>query len=338
MQKTVALIILLCIGIGAYFSWNPITVTKLQEESDILALYGNVEIRRANLGFRVPGRISDILFAEGDTVKKGEIIARLDREPYEDILAVAAAQVECAEANYLRLETGNRPQEIEQARATLNERMASLKVLESDVQRTERLYKSNTITLQEFETVTARRDEAEARKNLAAENLNLLCDGFRKEDIAIGKAQLSEAKANLKKAETALADTVLLCPNDGVLLTRVEEVGSVVNAGQIIATLSLKDAVWVYIYVPGPQLGKLAPGMKAEIITDTRPDAPYQGHVGYISPEAEFTPKNVETTELRTSLVYRVRIIAENPNEGLRQGMPVTVRLLLNNRQEIAPE
>ena len=338
MKKIIVLILLLCIGIGIYFIWQYKTATKLQEESDILTLYGNVEIRRVNLGFRMAGRIFEILFAEGEAVKKGEIIARLDREPYEDILAVAAAQVEGAEANYARLETGNRPQEIEQARATLNERMASLKVLESDVQRTKRLYESNTIPLQEFETVTAQRDEAEARKDLAAANLNLLCDGFRKEEIAMGKAQLSEAIANLKKAETTLADTVLLCPNDGVLLTRVEEVGSVVNAGQIIATLSLKDAVWVYVYVPGPQLGKLAPGMKAEIVTDTRPDNPYQGHVGYISPEAEFTPKNVETTELRTSLVYRVRIIAENPDEGLRQGMPVTVRLLLHSCQETATE
>jgi HlyD family secretion protein len=338
MKKFIVLILLLCTGAGIYFGWQHITAAKFQDESDVLTLYGNVEIRRVNLGFRVPGRISEILFSEGDAVKKGEIIARLDREPYEDILAVAAAQVEGAKANCDRLETGNRPQEIEQALATLNERMASLKILESDVLRARQLYESKTIALQEFETVTARRDAAEARKNLAAENLNLLREGFRKEDIAIGKAQLSEAKANLKKAETALADAVLLCPNAGILLTRVEDVGAVINAGQIIATLSLKDAVWVYVYVPGPQLGKLAPGMKAEIITDTRPDTPYQGHVGYISPEAEFTPKNVETTELRTSLVYRVRIIAENPDEGLRQGMPVTVRLLLNSHQENASE
>lgn len=100
-----------------------------------------------------------------------------------------------------------------------------------------------------------------------------------------------------------------------------------VSAGQIVATLSLKDAVWVYVYVPEPQLGKIAPGMRAEIFTDTRPKKPYIGHVGYISPEAEFTPKNVETTELRTSLVYRLRIVAENPDDGLRQGMPVTVTL-----------
>ena len=325
-------LLLLGIGVVAYFGWHYATAEKHPEEHSVLTLYGNVEIRRVHLGFRVPGRIAEILFEEGDTVKKGETIARLDSEPYTDTLAVAAAQVEGAQANCSKLEAGNRPQEIEQARSTLNERIASLKVLESDYRRAEQLLERQTITDQEFETVIARRDEADARKKLAEENLNLLIDGFRKEDIAIGQSQLSEAKAYLKKAETDLADTVLLCPNDGILLTRVEEVGSVVNAGQIVVSLSLKDVVWVYVYVSEPKLGELAQGMRAEIVTDTRPDKPYQGQVGYISPEAEFTPKNVETTELRTSLVYRVRIIADNPDDGLRQGMPVTVRLLLREK------
>ena len=329
-KKIIVLLLLLAVGVGGYFGRQHYILTKQQENDDFIMLYGNVEIRRVNLGFRVSGRISDIRFEEGDEIKKGEVIARLDREPYEDTRAVAAAQVENARENFAKLEAGNRPQEIEQARATLNERIASLNVLESDFKRAKMLVEDRVISEQEFETVIARRDEAEARRKLAEENLNLLIEGFRKEDIAMGKAQFSEAKANLKKSETALEDTELLCPNDGTLLTRVEEVGSVVNAGQIIATLSLKDAVWVYVYIPEPQLGKIAPGMKAEIITDTRPDKPYSGQVGYISPEAEFTPKNVETTELRTSLVYRVRIVADSPDNGLRQGMPVTVRLSLN--------
>ena len=327
MKKVVVLLLIFGLGIASYFGWQYMNTARQQEEHGILTLFGNVEIRRVNLGFRVSGRISEILFEEGDTVKKGETIARLDREPYEDALAIAATQVEGAKESLAKLEAGNRPQEIEQARATLNERLASLNVLESELRRSEQLLERRAITEQDFETVQARRDEAEARKVLAEENLNLLIEGFRKEDIAVGKAKYSEAKANLKRAETTLTDTVLLCPNDGILLTRIEEVGSVVNAGQIIAALSLKDVVWVYVYVPEPQLGKLAHGMKAEIITDTRPNKPYHGHVGYISPEAEFTPKNVETTELRTSLVYRVRIIADNPDDGLRQGMPVTVRL-----------
>jgi HlyD family secretion protein len=326
----VLLFFLLLFG-GGYFVRHYYIQTKQNVDRNQLTLYGNVEIRRVNLGFRVFGRISEILFEEGESIKKGDVIARLDREPYEDTYAVAVAQVEMAQENYARLESGNRPQEIEQARALLNERNAGLDVLESDLKRAKQLIKTLAITEQEYETVKARCDEAVARKQLAEANLHLLIEGFRKEDIAVGKSQLSEAKANLKKTETALEDTELLCPNDGILLIRVEEVGSVVSAGQIIATLSLKEVVWIYVYISETQLGKLAPGMKAEIFTDSQPEKPYSGHVGYISPEAEFTPKNVETTELRTALVYRVRIIAENPDNGLRQGMPVTVRLLLNH-------
>ncbi|MDR2169245.1 MAG: efflux RND transporter periplasmic adaptor subunit [Planctomycetaceae bacterium] len=301
-------------------------------DEDVLILYGNVEIRRVNLSFRVLGRISDIFFDEGDFVNKGAVIACLDCEPYDDTIAIARAQVDSARANYAKLEAGYRSQEIKQARATLNARIATLNVLASDFKRSQQLVNDKVVTVQDFELITARRDEAIAQKNFAEENLNLLLEGYRKEEIAIAKSQLTEALANLKKAETALKDTKLICPNDGILLTRVAEVGSVVNAGQIIVTLSLKDAVWVYVYIAEPLLGKIAPGTKAEIYTDTRPDKPYAGQVGYISPEAEFTPKNVETTELRTALVYRVRIISRDSGDGLRQGMPVTVKLLLNDK------
>jgi HlyD family secretion protein len=324
----ILLILVLVLIFVFYFFGRYFTGDSQNDNDDILVLYGNVEIRRVNLGFRVFGRIAEIRFEEGDVIKKGEVISRLDREPYEDSLAVATAQVEIARENFAKLAAGYRPQEIKQARATLNGRIASLNVLESDFKRAKQLTEDNVITRQEFESIEARRDEAIAQKKIAEENLNILLEGYRKEEIAAAKSQLAEAKANLKKTETALKDTELLCPNDGVLLTRVEEVGSVVNAGQIIVTISLKDAVWIYVYVSETQLGKIAPGLKAEIYTDSQPNKPYFGQVGYISPEAEFTPKNVETTELRTALVYRVRIIAQAPDNVLRQGMPVTVRLL----------
>lgn len=222
---------------------------------------------------------------------------------------------------------GNRPQEIAQAQATLEERVASLQLLESDFRRVAKLVKTFAVSQEEYETVIAQRDEAAARKNLAKATLDLIEEGYRKEEIAVAKAALEESRANLEKAQTDLADTVLVCPNDGVLLTRVEEPGAVVQAGQAVATLSLTRSVWVYVYVAETQLGLVAPGMRAEIVTDTAPQKPYSGHVGYISPQAEFTPKTVETTEQRTNLVYRVRVIADAPDDGLRQGMPVTVRL-----------
>ena len=330
MKKIVILLLLIAIGTGSYFVWQHFRDAKIQEQRDQLVLYGNVEIRRVNLGFRVSGRITEILFREGDEIKKGDVIARLDREPFEDNLAVAEAQIQSAQANYDKLQTGNRPQEIEQAKATVNQREASLKVLEADFSRAKQLITSNTISQQDYDTVVARRDEAIAAKKLAEETLNLLIEGFRKEDIAAGKSQLSEAKANLKRLQTSLDDTEMICPNDGILLTRVEEPGAVVNPGQTIATLSLNNEVWVYVYIDGKMYGIVKSGMKAEIYTDNEHTKPFTGQIGYISPQAEFTPKTVQTTELRTDLVYRVRIIAENPSTSesqLCQGMPVTVKI-----------
>jgi len=296
-----------------------------------MTLYGNVEIRRVHLGFRVSGRIQEILFQEGDKVAKNDLIARLDNEPYQDSLAVADAQVRIAKANLEKLEAGNRPQEIEQARATLNERTATLKVLTANADRAKHLIESKAIAQEEYDTVIAQRDEAAARKTSAEETLNLLLEGFRQEDIDAGKAQLAEAEANLKRSKTSLIDTELRSPNDGILLTRVEEPGAVVNPGQTIVTLSLRDEIWIYVYVPENKIGQVVAGMKAEIYTDSQPEKPYAGQVGYKSPEAEFTPKTVQTTELRTDLVYRVRIIADNPDDNLCQGMPVTVKLKTNN-------
>lgn len=331
MKKVAILLIVLCLGIGVYFAWRYLETANVRENRNFLILYGNVEIRRVNLGFRVSGRISDILFKEGDRVNKGDLVARLDREPYEDNLAVADAQIRTAEANYTKLKSGNRPQEIQQAKATVDQREATLRVLQADFERARQLIVKQTISQQEYDTALARRDEAIAQKRLAEETLNLLQEGFRTEDIAMGASQLAEAKANLKRLKTSLDDTELICPNDGILLTRVEEPGAVVNPGQTVATLSLKDEVWIYVYIPENKYGIVHQGQKAEIYTDTDPMNPYIGQVGYISPEAEFTPKTVQTAELRTDLVYRVRIIADTPDNGLCQGMPVTVKLYLNN-------
>ena len=322
-------LLLIVLGVGTYFGWQYANTVRYRGDSDILTLYGNVEIRRVNLAFRVGGRVTEILCKEGDKIDKGTVIARLDKEPFEDNLAVAHAQIQAAEANYEKLKTGNRPQEIEQARATVDQRAASLKVLEADYERTTQLLARETVTRQDYDTAIARRDEAIAAKILAEETLSLLLEGFRQEEITMGAAQLAEAQANLKRLQTFLDDTELKCPNDGILLTRVEESGAIVNQGQTIATLSLRDEVWVYVYIPGKMYGIVAQGMKAEIYTDSQPEKLYTGQVGYISPEAEFTPKTVQTAELRTDLVYRVRIIVDTPDHGLGQGMPVTVRLSL---------
>jgi len=327
VKKTLLLlgiVALVAAGIFGYRYWQQ---QRSVNGGDALTLYGNVDIRKVDLGFRVGGRIARVAFEEGDKVRQGDRVAVLDQAPYENEVALALAARDRAAAERNRLERGSRPQEIRQARAQVAEYEASLRAYHEEFQRSEVLVAEDAISRQSFDDIRARRDAARARLESARETLALAEEGFREEDIAAGQAQLAEAEARLESARLRLADTVIVAPSDGVLLTRIAEPGAIVAAGQTVATLSLNDPIWVRAYVPEPDLGKIWPGMPAEIMTDSRPDRPYRGHVGFISPEAEFTPKNVETPRLRTDLVFRLRVVADNPDEGLRQGMPVTVTL-----------
>ncbi|HTI71156.1 MAG TPA: efflux RND transporter periplasmic adaptor subunit, partial [Candidatus Limnocylindria bacterium] len=161
----------------------------------------------------------------------------------------------------------------------------------------------------------------------AREQLTRLESGYRKEDIAQARSEVASAQAAVASSEVRLADTVLKAPSDGVVITRAHEPGAILQPGTTVLAVSLHDPVWVRAYVHESELGKIHSGEPAEVYTDSRPDRPYKGQIGFISPRAEFTPRNVETAELRTSLVYRLRIVLTNADEGLRQGMPVTVRL-----------
>ncbi len=292
-----------------------------------LTLYGNVDIRQVNLGFRVSGRIGKMLFEEGDKVKVGDVLAILDKKPYEDSLNLSQAQIEELTAIFEKLKSGYREEEIAKEKANVAERRASYELQEKNLERAKTLYEKNVISRQAYDEVFARWNETKAALDSANEYLNLVNRGYRKEEIIAAKAILRGAEARLEQAKTSLADTEIKSPSDGIILTRVMEAGAIVATGQTVYTLSLTDPVWVRAYVSEPDLGKIHGGMPAKIYTESAPGKPYDGHIGFISPEAEFTPKSVETPELRASLVYRLRIIADNPDRGLLQGMPVTVRL-----------
>jgi len=264
---------------------------------------------------------------EGDPVRSGEVIARLDAEPYAREVGEARGQVASLRARLQMLEAGNRPQEIAQARALVREREVTSANAERVFKRQEELLQSKAVAIQERDDAEAHYREADARLKSAREQLALLEAGFRAEEIAQAKADLIRSEAALASAELRQEDTVLRSPSDGVVLTRAQEPGAILPVGAIVLTVSLKEPVWVRAYVPEMLLGRLAPGMKVQIYTDSRPSRPYHGQIGYISPRAEFTPKNVETPALRTSLVYRLRVVVSDPDDGLRQGMPVTLKL-----------
>ena len=327
----VLLILIAFLAAGAYY-WN--MQRREPAAKDLLTLYGNVDIRKVDLGFRVGGKISEIAFQEGDRVQSGQIIARLENTPYQDELNLALAQQEQAAANLAKMEAGSRPQEITQAEALVRERQATASNLEIEYRRLDSLLKINAIARQLFDNVNAGLTEAKARLATAEEGLKLAREGFRTEDINAAQAALHAAEARSAGARTRLDDTLCKAPDTGIILTRVEEPGAIVSTGQTVLTLSLDTPVWIRAYIEEPDLGRIYPGMTAQVFTDSRPQQPFTGHVGYISPEAEFTPKTVQTKELRTRLVYQVRIIADNPDYGLRQGMPVTVKLRADGQQK----
>lgn len=292
-----------------------------------LTLYGNIDIREVTIGFRVPGRIAALGVDEGDHVSAGQEIARLDTTPLTLELNEAKASAGSAAARAQLLRAGARPQEIEQARANVAERQAALANAEAALARQEELKGSGAVAAHVYEDALAARDQARARLQAATQTLSQLQSGSRREEIAEAEANSARATAAAAQSEQRLSDAVLRAPADGIVLTRAVEPGAILAAGTPVYTLSLQQPVWARIYVSEPDLGRTPPGREVLVYTDGRPDKPYHGRIGFVSPTAEFTPKNVETPELRTALVYRARVIVSDPDADLRQGMPVTVRL-----------
>jgi len=324
MRTRLALLIaVVAAGIGGWFLYD----RYVADDTPPAVFYGNVDIREVTLGFRVPGRVERMLFNEGDRVEAGDLLAQLDTEPFEEDLALRKAKVAEAKARLAKLEAGTRPQEIERARAEVEAREAALENARAKYGRQEELVRRDFASQQAFDNAVEQLKRARAQLRSAREALKLAIEGPRKEDIAAAEAALNAARAQQAAARTALKDASLHAPEDGIILTRAVEAGAIVSAGTPVYTLSLSKPVWVRAYVPEPQLGLVSPGTPVKVISDTKPDDPYDGQVGFVSPVAEFTPKSVETPELRADLVYRFRVVVQNPDKALRQGMPVTVRL-----------
>jgi membrane fusion protein YbhG len=290
-----------------------------------LVLLGNVDIRQVDLAFKVSGRLAEMTFDEGDAVSKGDVVAILEKPDFINELELARASVAARSAELQKLQSGARPEVLEQAKAMVASRRASLTVAQSTLKRIEELAKNDFAPHQRHEAALAVRDEAAAALRSAEEALNIAQTGARSEDLQAAGANLQAAEATLSLSERRLADTELRAPNNGIILTRVREPGAIIGVGQTVYTLSLTSPVWIRTYVIEPDLGRIRPGMSAKVHTDG--GRTYTGQIGFISPVAEFTPKTVETRKLRTSLVYRLRVIVENADGGLRQGMPVTVVL-----------
>ena len=291
-----------------------------------LTLHGNVDIREVDLAFRVPGRIARIGVEEGQKVTVGHELAAIDTASLDARIGEASAQVEQARAQLLKLRNGNRPQDVGQARARVAAAAAAAKAAEEQYRRRAGLVAPGAISRAIWDQTVADRDRARAQLAEAQQALSLVRTGSRPEDVAAAGAQLHAAEAARTSAATDLRDTRITAPLDAVVETRAQEPGAIVQAGQTVLTLAINRPLRVRAYVSEPDLARIGPNMPVELVADGNPRT-YRGTVGWISPKAEFTPRSVETENLRTDLVYRLRIIVTNPDDALRQGQPVTVRI-----------
>jgi membrane fusion protein YbhG len=321
-KRVVAIAVAALLALAAGATWW----VRSDTETKSITLYGNVDIREVALAFRVAGRLDAVDFDEGDTVRVGQRVAALDGQPYREALDAADARVAAAQANLTKLEHGPRALEIAQSRAQVNEVEANYANAERDYRRQKDLRARGAVSETTLDAALALRDALAAKLATARASLALAEEGYRSEDIAAARAEFDTARAQRAQAQTQLSDSVLLAPADGTILARVLEPGSIVATGTPVYTLSLGHPVYVRAYAAEPDLGQLAPGTPVTISSDSSEHL-YHGRVGFVSPRAEFTPRAVETTELRTDLVYRLRIVVADPDSALRQGMPVTVQL-----------
>jgi len=322
------LVILLILAVAGGSWWY----TRHQQESDTdrLLMYGNIDIREAYLAFNDSEHINEILVQEGDHVKKGQLLATLHKARMRAEYAAAEAKVAAQKAVVARLQIGSRPEEIRQARADVAAAKARLQDAEVTHKRNRGLFKENAASRQAMDDSQAGMDTARADLNVVEEALALTIEGPRSEDIEEARAMLRVDEAQLALAAEVLKDTDLYAPSDGIIRNRILEPGDMATPQTPVFSLAMTNPVWVRSYAPETALGKLASGMRAEVTTDSYPEKTYSGWVGFISPTAEFTPKNVETPELRTRLVYQVRVYVCNPEDQLRLGMPATVTIPLD--------
>ncbi len=310
---------------AAAFAWRPWS----QPAPDYLTLYGNIDIRQVDMAFQAIGRGQEMRFEEGDAVKAGETLASLEPETYRDLTELARARRDAQRVALQRLQAGSRPEEIARDRAAVEANRAAMVDAELALKRRTELLKTGNVSRELYDEAKNAYDSARARLELSSQASRLTDLGPRQEDIDQAKAVLHAEESTLSLAERRLSDTELKAPSDAIVLSRIVEPGAMVGPNTPVYTLALTDKVWVRTYVSEPDLGRVRPGLAVTIFTDTEPQHPYEGWIGFIAPTAEFTPKTVETTELRTQLVYRMRVFVRNPDSRLRQGMPVTVRIPL---------
>ena len=389
MKKRIPLIIVALAAAGAAV----FLLTRTGDEApNRILVSGNIELTEVQIAFKTSGRLLERTVDEGDGVRKGMVVARLDRDQLEAqrereaaSLALARAQLAQAEtalawqresfaaglaergadlaaveARLEELRNGSRPEEIEEARAAVAAAEAEFDRARRDWDRAERLYKDDDISTAQYDQYRSRREAAEAALTQARQRQALALAGPRREQVEAAAAQVERARsavrtaennrleirkreqelplrraeidraaANLALIDTQIADTVAVSPVDGVVLVKSAEPGEILPAGTPVLAIGDIGHPWLRAYIGETDYGRVKLGTRARVTTDSYPDKSYEGRVSFISSEAEFTPKQIQTREERVKLVYRIKIDLANPDQELKSNMPADAVLEL---------
>jgi HlyD family secretion protein len=320
------IVVLLVVAGAAVFL---VTRSEKPQEEGVLVVSGNVEVTEMDLGFTLPGRVIALLAEEGQFVEKGSRLARLDNAEIASQVSQNKAALDEARTRLQELKAGSRRQELEQAKANVSQAEADLSKAAKDFERAQALFRDGVISAQERDAARKTYDVARAQHRSALENLSLVKEGPRTEEIQAAQNRVSQAEAALKESRERLRNTFLDAPTSGVILSKNVELGETVAAGVPVYTLGDLSDPWIKVYVKEDKLGLVKLGQKAVVSVDSYPGKTYDGTVSYISSEAEFTPKNVQTQEERVKLVFGVKVRVKNVNNELKPGMPADVNILV---------
>jgi HlyD family secretion protein len=334
MKRVIWLSIVAAAAAGGWFWWHQERAGDGKE----LVLHGNVDLRQVEIAFNNSERIIEVLAQEGDRVRRGQLLARLDTSRLEPQLAQVEAQAAAQRQVVQRLRAGSRPEEIAQARANVEASRADAANARAQYERWKsaaEISGGRAVRQQDVDNAKTALEVAEARLVVNQRALDLALAGPRKEDIAENEARLRASEAQAALLRQQLADSRLIAPVDAVVRTRVMEPGEMASPQKTVLALAITDPKWVRAYVSEPDLGKIRSGMATSVVVDSFPQRRFEGWIGFISPVAEFTPKSVQTEELRSSLVYEVRVFVKDPADELRLGMPASAYVSL--AQSVAP-
>jgi HlyD family secretion protein len=326
MKKKIIIIgVLVAIAVTAVIIVNYLGNDK---EDGVISLSGNVEVTKVDTGFKISGRVIELLTDEGLRVQKGQKLAVIDSMELQGMVAQSRAAVSEAAVKLAELRAGSRPQEIAYAQANLRSAEADYVKAAKDFERAERLFKKDAISAQQFDAARSAYDGRAGHVKAAKEQLSMFKEGPRKEVIRAAEDRLNQAKAALQVIEERFSDTNLFASVTGVVLKKNVERGEVVQPGTPVFTIGEVDDPWIKVYVKEANIPLVKLGQKATVTVDyAEGKKSYEGVVSYISDQAEFTPKTIQTQEERVKLVFGVKVRVKNENQDLKPGMPADVKI-----------